>query len=165
MRKVEDRCARGNSFSIFMGIICVPFPQLCPGFSRSLCLIQCFKYNWDQIIPGHEREVTQWNDLCFMQRVGNSSFLFCFFVNGRCNSTNWFPESSAERVTCSLGINLIESVSVIRGSPRYDPLLLTHVTFVLPLCFWCSQGKKWVEGTVISLSERCGCGSLPHRKS
>lgn len=44
-------------FTSFMGIICLPFPSLAQVFPANLRLMQRFKYNFDQIIEGHEREV------------------------------------------------------------------------------------------------------------
>lgn len=52
-------------------------PNVSLVFSGNLYLIHCFKDNLDENIQGHEREVPQWNDLCFskMQSVGNISFV------------------------------------------------------------------------------------------
>lgn len=60
-----------------MDIICHPSSNFALFFSGNLYLIQSFKYNLDRSIQGHEREVPQWNDLCFSetQRVGNNSFV------------------------------------------------------------------------------------------
>lgn len=108
----------------------------------------------------------------FLQNRRGWQQLICCFVNGRGNSTNGFPESSAEKLIWSLGknwpglwgINLIEFSQCNHSYkalwfPRCDPLSLIHVKFILLLCFWCIQGKEWTECTVIGLSERCGYGS------
>lgn len=67
-------------FTSFMGIICLPFPQPCPGFP-SLA----------QSIEGHEREVLPLIRPLFLQNAKSWQQLICCLVRGRGSSTNGFP--------------------------------------------------------------------------
>lgn len=102
------------------------------------------------------------NGMTFVSCQGLATADFCFiFVNGRRNSTNWFPESSAERLACSLGIHLLEhSHCHQRVSQRWpSPPHTRHIYFAS--LFLTQSRQRMGRGHRDKLVEKCGCGSLP----